>query len=431
MSMCQRSFDELLSGTAAPDFYLLHQRFPEDAVRNVYQQVKSACREDGVADRIHPGMRVAVAVGSREYSSMYDVVKAVADTVSERGAYPFIVPAMGCHGGMTAEGQREVLAHFGITEERMGVPVLSDMETVCIGHSASGLEVHMDRNAATADLTIPVNRVKTHTDFEGKYESGLMKMMAIGLGKQHGANICHSMGFSSMSRNVYEFGMTFLQTGKIAFGLAVVENENHKICCVKAIPAEKIPEEEPGLLDYSKSRMPRIPFEKIDLLLVDQMGKDFSGTGMDTNIIGRSVVKGISRPYAERIVVFDLTEKSEGNANGMGLADITTKKYYDKLDFDATYINGMTASEPGPGRMPVIMPTEKNAYLYGIKSCTGNGRGPIRIVHIANTLALKEMFISEGLLDQVQDSSHVWVDSDRYRPVFDEKGNFTGYQKAK
>lgn len=219
---------------------------------------------------------------------------------------------------MMSEGQQAILEHYGITEETVGAPIRSQMTTVCVGYTEKGVEVHMDKLAYEADFVIPINRIKAHTDFRGEYESGMIKMLAIGVGKQHGVEMCHRQGFWKMAENIVQFGSVILRTGKVPFGIASIENERHQCCKIIAIPEDKFLEEEPPLLAYAKSRMPRLPFEQADLLLVDQIGKDFGGTGMDPNVFGRSPFLGISKPWFERIVIFDLTEKSFGNSNGMG-----------------------------------------------------------------------------------------------------------------
>lgn len=418
-------YESLLKQVSFSKMCAFSQSIPDHRISNPEEVLRQSVFEQGLLDRVPRGGRVAIAVGSRELAGMSAIVRTLVELVCSAGADPFLVPAMGSHGGATAEGQRAVLEHLGLSPETVGAPIRSSMETVVIGRTPSGLPVHADRIAMEADCVIAVNRVKPHTDFRGPYESGLMKMLAIGLGKQQGADICHSLGFPSMSKNVKEFGTVLLETGKIAFFAATVENEYHHISHIEAVPAEQAPTREPELLRMARDQMPRIPFEKVDLIVVDQMGKDLSGTGMDTNVIGRSGPLGSFAPYAERVVVFRLTEKTDGNANGMGLADIASKALADAIDFAKTYPNGITSNEPVPMRMPVIMPNDRLAYLYGIKSCTGHLPGKLRVVHIHDTLSTHRFFISEGLAESEGMRSPLWQ-----LPQFDKLGSFLGYGAA-
>jgi hypothetical protein len=277
------------------------------------------------ADRVRPGDVVAIAAGSRGISNHDEIVRSVARELLARGAKPFIFPAMGSHGGATAEGQRDLLAGYGITEEAMGVPVVSSMETVQVGVTPHGLPVRIAAPAAAADWIVPVGRVKPHTDFRGRHESGLIKMLAIGCGKQYGANICHMQGFPHMARNIWEIAKAVLAPGKVLFGLAILEDASHGTWSLTAVPGEHFDEEDALLLEEAKALVPRIPFEKIDLLVLSEIGKDISGASMDPNVTGRSAVMGASRPFAERIVALDLTDASHHNATGVGNADITTR----------------------------------------------------------------------------------------------------------
>lgn len=417
------TYEALLRSVRFPEMFPFAQVLTDDAVPHPGEALRRSVREQGLLSRLAPGQRVAVAVGSRELASMVELVRTVVGLVREAGAEPFLVPSMGSHGGATAEGQRAVLEHLGVTPEAVGAPIRSSMETVEVGRTPDGLPVHLDRLAFEADSIIPVNRVKPHTDFRGPYESGLLKMLAIGLGKQHGADICHSLGFPRMSHNVLEFGKVVLATGKIAFFAASVENEFHHAALVEAVAPERVLEREPELLDLARGKMPRIPFDKVDLIVVDHMGKDLSGTGMDTNVVGRSGPLGSFAPFAERIVVFSLTEKTGGNANGMGLADIASRRLADEIDFAATYPNGITSNEPFPMRMPVILPNDRLAYRYGIKACVGHLPGPLRVVHIRDTLSTGSFFISRGLAEQAG-----CANGPAYAPAFDAAGTFIEYR---
>lgn len=416
-------FDALLGGVRIPRMYAYHAPIVSNALADVRAAIRASFRETDALHRLTPGQTVAVAVGSRELDRMPEIVSATVEAVRQVGGVPFIVPAMGSHGGATAEGQRGVLAHLGITEETMGCPVRSSMETTPVGVSADGLTVVVDTNAWNADWILPVNRVKPHTDFRGRYESGLLKMLAIGLGKQHGADICHSMGFQNMARNVLEFGKTVLSTGRVLCFVSSLENALHQCYHAEVVTAERVLAREPELLDMARASMPQLPFDKVDLIIVDRMGKDISGTGMDTNVVGRSGPLGTFRPFAERIVVFSLTDKTAGNANGMGLADIATKRLWNAVDYAATYPNGVTSNEPFPMRTPVIMPNDRLAYLYGVKACVGMYPNPIRIAHIHDTLSTHDFFVSEALTEADGRGEPLL-------PVFDRYGRYRGYAPA-
>ncbi len=273
-----------------------------------------------------------------------------------------------------------------------------------------------------------MGRIKAHTDFRGPVESGICKMLVIGMGKQHGAYQCHKLGFKSMAANVMEFAGAIIEKKPNLFALGLIENAYHETCRIEAVPAARILEEEPGLLEYAKSRMARIPFEQADILFVDETGKDISGAGMDPNITGRSPVLGISAPYFQRIAVFDLTDKSHGNFGGLGSADVTTRRLYEKVDFEQTYPNGITSAEPISVKLPVIMPNDRNAMQFALRTATDCdwNRGP-RIVWLKNTLSLSEFYISEALREDAEKLENVEIVSGPLEVVFDEEGAVKGF----
>ena len=418
--------EKLLRDAVIPSFYCTHFDVCQDEVGDAATALTDALRGTGVLARIRPGETVAITAGSREISHLPEMLRALIGALKARGAQPFIVPAMGSHGGATAEGQETLLAGFGITEASMGVPIRSSMQTILIAETPTGIPVHMDKWALSADCIIPVGRIKPHTDFKGRFESGLMKMLAIGLGKQHGASICHKLGMPDMSQNVLAIGREILQRCRIPFSIGIIENAFHGTWKVAAIPGERIEEEEPKLLEEAKKLVPVVPFDKVDIIVCEEMGKDLSGTGMDSNVIGRSASLGISRPYAERIGVFALTEKSHGNANGMGLADCITKRFHDRIRFDQTYPNAITSAETTAVKMPAVMDTDEECVRFLIKTCTGSGPSGLRMVWIKNTLAMDRFFISEGLKDDAT-TPGLCVEPEAYRAGFDAAGWFTGF----
>ena len=396
-------FEDLLSEVEVPEFagiqLKLDQPQIEDPAREIREQL--ACCEP--MEQIRPGDTVAVAVGSREIADMVCVVAAVTEAVKKRGGLPFIVPAMGSHGGATAKGQEDVLRHYGITEENVKAPVRSSMETIKIGETARGFDVHIDKLAAGASHIIPIGRIKAHTDFRGPVESGLMKMIVIGLGKQHGASICHRLGFPQMSRNILEFGNVVLENAPILLAIGIVENANHRIAHIEAVPKAAILQREPELLELSKALMPRIPVGDLDVLVVGEMGKEISGAGMDPNITGRSCVLGSFWPDAEKIAVLDLTEKSGGNAAGMGNADAITRRMYEKIDLTPIYINGLTCRDTQGIRLPAVMETDLLALRFCLYTCIRRSAVKnARVVWIRNTADLKTMYISEALVEEAE-----------------------------
>jgi hypothetical protein len=370
------------------------------------QDVPAAVRQTlgGLALPIRPGQTVALAVGSRGIVNIDAIARAAADHVRALGAQPFIFPAMGSHGGGTAEGQRSVLAHYGITEATMGCPVRATMDVVQIGE-ALGLPVWLDRYAAEADWIGVVNRVKPHTDFVGELESGLFKMMTIGVGKHRGAVQAHRAAV----RHRYEpmvvaFGREVLRKARIAFGLGIVENGYDETALVQAFLPADLEAGERELLRKAKGWMARLPFEQIDLLIVDEMGKDVSGAGMDSNIIGRHGTffePPYTTPRVTFIVVSDLTAHTYGNAIGLGSADFTTRRLVDKVDWEATYVNGLTACSPAGCKMPAVLDSAEEAISIAL-SCLGLDRvEDARVVRIKNTLRITEVDVSESLLGEV------------------------------
>lgn len=420
---------DILKDVRIPHFYRVRQAVQHDNCGDAAEAMRRALARPGTLDRIQPGMRVAITGSSRELANIVVMMRTLSSAIRERGAAPFVVPAMGSHGGATAEGQRKLLAGYGIYEENIGMPVLSSMETQIVGHTVDGLPVHVDANALRADCIIPFGRIKAHTDFRGDYESGIMKMMVIGLGKQHGASICHSQGYGHFAHNIYEIGRTVIEKCPIVFGIGVIENPFHETYSINAIPAERILAEEPPLLRQAKAIMPKIPFKKVDILMVDESGKDISGNGMDSYVIGRSVHLGQSAPYINRIGVLRLSEKTGGSFAGIGHADLITRKLFERGNMEETYPNCITCHLPMMAAIPPVMDTDKQCLQGCIYTCTDQGPLGQRIVWIHNTLSLETFYINNALLDEARANPQLTVEEAIYLPQFNREEDFCGFER--
>ncbi len=412
--------EELLAGVEPPLVALVEQSVDSPpALGDIRAAVGEALRSVEI-----PEGSVAIGVGSRGVGRIGDVVAALVGFLKEAGAEPFVVPAMGSHGASTAEGQADVLAHLGVNEDRVGCPVRATMEAVEIGETSSGVPVFMDRNAFEADSVVVVNRIKPHTAFRGSVESGPTKMLAIGLGKQRGAHSIHSAGWKDIHRTIPEAARVAVETGKVAFGLATLENADEQPCKVVAIPAKDLEEGEAPLLEEAKRNLARLPFNEIDLLIIDEIGKNISGDGADPNVTGRYPTPyATGGPSVERMVFLDLTEETGGNANGMGAADVVTERLAAKVDRPPTYFNALTSTTPFPVKLPMVMPTDRMAIAAALLMCAGVSPPETRLVRIQNTLKLRRMWVSEALLRETEGGERLKVLEDP-RPIrFDADGS--------
>lgn len=395
----------LLEGIAIPKMFHATQDFPAEKIEpeRIPETVRRELSKPEIAGRVKPGMSIAVTAGSRGIANVNIITKAIVDFCLERGAKPFIVPAMGSHGGATAEGQRQLLEGYGITEEKMGCPVKSSMEAVLLGYSEYGKPVYQDRNANEADGIIVSCRIKPHNAFRGTYESGVCKMMVVGLGKQKGAESVHSDGLGNMARNLEANARVVLDNSKILFAIPCVENSYDETAIIEAIPREKIMEREPELLKIAFANMPSILVKEADVLIVNEMGKNYSGTGVDSNISGTwSTEYGKGGLKVKRTCFLDLTDCSHGNANGMGLADIITARMFEKLDSEMIYPNCFTSTVLRSGMMPPVVATDKEAIQACIRTANQIDRDNCRIVRIKNTLHLGEIMLSEAYYEDVK-----------------------------
>jgi hypothetical protein len=375
---------------------------------------------------LKPGARIALAVGSRGVANIDRIVRAAVKHLRAAGARPFIVPAMGSHGGATAQGQARVLAGYGITEKKTGAPIAASMEAVEI---PAGLDnkVFMGRAAYESDGVVLINRIKPHTDFHGRYESGLVKMGVIGLGKHAAALELHGFGACGLRDRIPETFRAVVATGKVLLGLAVVENACDETARIEAMPGRQILKREPALLAMAKKNMPRLPVDDVDVLIIDRMGKEISGVGMDPNIIGRIRIRGQDEPVSPRvksIVVTSLTPHSYGNAVGIGLADVITKRLFDAIDFHAMNVNVKASRFLERAKVPFVAENDRDAYEVALKACGAVPPGAERVVRIPDTLRLSEVQVSKAVFAEIKNRV---VLIKKEGQIFDSKGNLRGF----
>ncbi len=401
-----KEIEDLLEKVRPPRMALVEQRVSSPAALvDIGEGVRESLRAVNL-----PSGSVAIGVGSRGVGGIGAIVAALVGALKEAGAKPFVVPAMGSHGASTAEGQARVLEYLGVSEKETGCQVRATMESVLLSETPSGVEVFMDRNAYEADAVIVVNRIKAHTAFRGPVESGPTKMLAIGLGKQKGAHSIHSAGWEDIHRTIPEAAHVAVQSGKVAFGLAILENTEEEPYKVVAIPAADLENAEAPLLEEAKRNLLRLPFEELDVLVVDEVGKNISGDGADPNVTGRYPTSyATGGPQVQRMVFLDLTEETGGNANGIGMADVVTEHLAAKVDRPSTYLNALTSTTPEPVKLPMVMPTTRLAIAAALEMCAGVSSEKARLVRIKNTLKLRRLHVSEALLPEVEKSERLRV----------------------
>lgn len=415
---------DFLKDVSIPRMVKIRQMFDKTEIENVAKSLKEKMCSSGLENMIKKGSNIAIAVGSRGVKDIDKIAKGVVEEVKRMGGNPFIIPAMGSHGGATAEGQKDVLRELHITEETVGCPIKSSMEVIKIGEIDNGLPVYVDKFAYNADGIVVINRVKPHTDFRGEIESGLCKMLIIGLGKQRGASSCHTMGFKYMEENILKMTDVVLEKLPILFAIGTVENAYDRVMALEVVKKENIVETDKRLLKLAKKHMAKIYVDDIDVLIVDRIGKDISGDGMDPNITGRYPTPyAYGGPNVSKIVVLDLSEHTYGNANGMGIADFTTKKLADKVDYEATYINGLTSTVVSPTHLPTVLENDRLAIQAAIKTCNVIDITKAKVVRIYDTLHLSEIYISESLLPIAQENKNITILGNPKPFTFDSEGN--------
>lgn len=414
----------LLDGIALPPLHRITHCLPDDGLPDLPRAVREALDQSGLAARLVPGATIAIGVGSRGIAGLPRIVRAVVGWFRERGTSPFLVPCMGSHGGATAQGQVRLLEHLGVTEEAAGCPIRPGMETVVIGTLDNGLPVYMDAHAAAADGVFVLNRIKPHTAFTGPHESGLVKMLVIGLGKRDGADCCHSLGFGRFAEVMAAMARLLLERKpSILGGLAIVENAHDRVCLVEGVPAERLLERDRALLIEARARMGVLPVTSLDVLLVQRMGKDISGSGMDPNVTGRSPSPyKTDGPRITRLGVLRLTAASRGNATGMGNADAIPRLLLQSVDFAATYTNVLTSTSLKAAAVPLVLPSDEAVVRCLVKTGGANLRG-LRLAYIRDTLSLTYFWASPALAEELAARSDCRVD---LRPVafgFDAAGD--------
>lgn len=400
-----------------PQMFRIRQHFDAPRVDDIAGSVRDDIAKINPSSVIKPGQTVAITAGSRGVANIDTIIKTIVEEMKAIGAIPYIVPAMGSHGGGTAEGQTQVLAGYGITEGTMGCPIKSSMDVVQIGVSDFDMPIYFDKHASEADHVIVVNRIKPHTGFAGEIESGLMKMMLIGLGKHKGASVYHrAIIHHSFDKIVRLVGKVVREEMPITFGVATLENGYDETALIEAIPAADFEEREKVLQAKSKEWCPSLPFDDVDLLIIDEMGKNISGSGMDTNVIGRKRndrrAMGDETPRVLRIFARDLTEATHGNATGIGMAEFTTRRLVDKIDYHATYTNVITGQHVSAGAIPLHCDTDAEVLAIALESIGLIAPEDARVLWIPNTLDLGEVEASKAYLAQadIRDDLEILTD---------------------
>lgn len=418
--------NELCKDVKIPKMQKIKQYFCDEHIKEeeISDKVFQELSRKEISDNIKEGMTIAITCGSRGIAHINTITKAIVDFVKSKDAIPFIIPAMGSHGGATAQGQLDILKDYGVTEDAMGCEIKPSMETVEVGITEEGHHVLIDKDAVEADGIIISGRIKAHTAFRGDYESGLMKMIAIGLGKQQGAEVLHESGFKNMARLMPMFARTTLKSQNIVAGLGIIENAYEEVYDLVGVTKQEIIDKEPELLEKAKSLMGRILIDEADVLIVDKIGKNISGDGMDPNVTGT-----YGTPYAsgglekQRIVVLDLTDETHGNYNGIGLASITTKRLIDKINPEITYPNAITSTILDMVKLPLFMETDKLAIQLSIRSCNEIDKDNPKLIRIVDTGKLDEIWISEALIEEAKQNKNIELIGEPEEFPFDENGN--------
>lgn len=407
-----------------PKMYKMKQKFDETCISNIEHEINLQLKK--VENYNLKNKKIGITVGSRGIAGLNLILMRLGDFLKSKGAKPVLIPSMGSHGGATVKGQLELLEGYGITEEALGIPIEASMNTEIIGYTKSGIPVHYDKIALSCDGVIVMNKIKPHADFKADYESGLIKMMVIGLGKHNGALAVHENGFEQFKNILPEAGEIIINKANILFSIGIVENAYNKPFIIEVIEKDKIMSREKELLVIAKEKIAKINLDSIDVLIIDEIGKDISGEGMDPNVTGRPgsyLNEGFDAPNIQKIFVRDITDVSHGNGVGIGMADFTVRRLVEKLDLGAMYTNALTATILAPAKIPLVMENDKQAISIAIFSCNNINKNEPRIVRIKNTLELDEILVSERILDDIKGVENMELINNVIPWVFDKDNN--------
>lgn len=410
-----------------PKMAKIRQKFQVESLQDIPGTIAEQFTAVKADEKIKPGMEIAITVGSRGINNIPLIVKSVADEIRKRGAIPFVFPAMGSHGGATAEGQKEMVESLGVTEEYTGCEIRSSMDVVEVGVTSEGIPVYVDKIAYNADGIIVMGRIKPHTDFKNKIESGVLKMASIGMGKHKQALALHTYGIKGISEMMPEVGKVAIAKSNTLFGIGIVENAHEETAIIEAIEPDQIEERERELLKKAFTLMPSLPVDEMDILLVDEIGKNYSGTGFDTNIIGRIRVLGVKepeKPSIKYVIASNLSEVSHGNALGIGLADLTTKRLFEKIDLKTMNENVVTSTFLARASIPIVLDNDQEALKAALRATWGVSPEQARIVRIPNTLHIGELYVSEVIFNELKDKENIEVLEELQEMKFDQDGYF-------
>jgi hypothetical protein len=414
----------MLDNIEIPKFVRIRQSFDNTKIENIEEEVKKQFQKEKIASTIKKGQTIGVTVGSRGLANLKEIVKYVCDNIKSKGATPVILPSMGSHGGAVAEGQAAFIRGLGVTEEFVGAEIRAGMEVVQLGTTDEGLPVYYDKIASELDGIIVLGRIKAHTDLDGDIESGLYKMIVIGLGNHKGAQVMHAMGLDKAVPRLKSIARYTLNHSNIIFGIGLLENAYDETSEIVFLPTSEIADAEADLLTKSKKQLPRFLFNDIDILIVDEIGKNISGNGMDPNVIGRGMIGYKNKEIRiNKIVTLDTSEESGSNAFGVGLSDITTKRIFNKLETEAMYTNAITAIAINGVRIPIAMESDKLAIQLAIRAVCSEEPNKLRIARIKDTLSLSEIYVSEVLVDELKTNENIDIIGELKEFEFNESGN--------
>lgn len=410
---------------ALPPLYAVRQAFPRPRAADVAAATRAALETLGLERTLRPGQRVGLTVGSRGIAGVVPILRAAVAFLRERHLEARLLAAMGSHGGGTEAGQRELLDSLGIDEAAVGAPVIPCASSEAVGEIAGGIRAYVARSAREVDAILPVNRVKTHTSFQGPVESGLTKMLVVGLGGPAGAEQFHRLGQAELPRLLVELGELLLARLPVPGGLAILENAYEETAEIRAVPREGFVAAEAAALVRARELMPALPSDAVDLLVVQEMGKNFSGTGLDTNIVGRARIQGVpepARPAVRRIAVLGLSEASHGNATGVGLADFVTRALVDRIDRQKTYLNCLTSTFVVRAAIPMWFDTEREVLAAAVRSLAAIAPAALRVVVIPDTLHLERCLVSEAVAAELRESGRAELLGGPHPVSFDAQG---------